>query len=142
MDADNSLGRAPRAAPIAESLARLIGRQIAEGVYRPGDKLPSLRELAQLHRYAKNTVVVAFEMLVARGLVEPRRGSGFYVLDTGPAQRAADEEPGQLSRAMDIVWLMREQLKTQPDAIAAGDGFPPVEWLADMRMDQIGRAHV
>ena len=136
MDADNSLGRAPRAAPIAESLARLIGRQIAEGVYRPGDKLPSLRELAQLHRYAKNTVVVAFEMLVARGLVEPRRGSGFYVLDTGPAQRAADEEPGQLSRAMDIVWLMREQLKTQPDAIAAGDGFPPVEWLADMRMDR------
>ena len=83
MDADNSPGRAPRAAPIAESLARLIGRQIAEGVYRPGDKLPSLRELAQLHRYAKNTVVVAFEMLVARGLVEPRRGSGFYVLLDG-----------------------------------------------------------
>ncbi len=73
MDADNSLGRAPRAAPIAESLARLIGRQIAEGVYRPGDKLPSLRELAQLHRYAKNTVVVAFEMLVARGLIQPKQ---------------------------------------------------------------------
>ena len=50
VDDDNPLGRAPRAAPIAESLARLIGRQIAEGVYRPGDKLPSLRELAQLHR--------------------------------------------------------------------------------------------
>ncbi|WP_175168544.1 aminotransferase-like domain-containing protein [Achromobacter kerstersii] len=129
-------GPRPRAAPIAESLAKLIGQQIADGVYRPGDKLPSLRELSQLHRYAKNTVVVAFEMLVARGLVEPRRGSGFFVLDGDFARKAADEEPGQLSRAMDIVWLMREQLKTQPDAVQAGDGFPPVEWLADMRMDR------
>ena len=136
MDDAHPPGRPQRAAPIAESLANLIGQQIADGVYRAGDKLPSLRELAQLHRYAKNTVVVAFEMLVARGLVEPRRGSGFYVLDVEHARAPADEESGQLSRAMDIVWLMREQLKTQPDAVAVGDGFPPVEWLADMRMDR------
>jgi len=136
MDEASLPGRRQRAAPIAESLARLIGQQIADGVYRAGDKLPSLRELAQLHRYAKNTVVVAFEMLVAQGLVEPRRGSGFFVLETGSARKTADEESGQLSRAMDIVWLMREQLKTQPDAVAVGDGFPPVEWLADMRMDR------
>ncbi|MDR7947062.1 aminotransferase-like domain-containing protein [Achromobacter aegrifaciens] len=136
MEAAHTGGRPQRAAPIAESLAKLIGQQIADGLYRPGDKLPSLRELAQLHRYAKNTVVVAFEMLVAQGLVEPRRGSGFFVLETKFARQAAEEEPGQLSRAMDIVWLMREQLKTQPDAVAVGDGFPPVEWLADMRMDR------
>jgi len=136
MDEASLPGRRQRAAPIAESLARLIGQQIADGVYRAGDKLPSLRELAQLHRYAKNTVVVAFEMLVAQGLVEPRRGSGFFVLETGRARKTAEEESGQLSRAMDIVWLMREQLKTQPDAVAVGDGFPPVEWLADMRMDR------
>ncbi|MCC3261850.1 winged helix-turn-helix domain-containing protein, partial [Paenibacillus polymyxa] len=86
----NPPGRPQRPAPIAESLANLIGQQIADGVYRAGDKLPSLRELAQLHRYAKNTVVVAFEMLVARGLVEPRRGSGFYVLDVDHARAAAD----------------------------------------------------
>lgn len=136
MEEASKPGRRPRAAPIAESLAKLIGQQIADGVYRPGDKLPSLRELSQLHRYAKNTVVVAFEMLVAQGLVEPRRGAGFFVLDGDFARKTADEEPGQLSRAMDIVWLMREQLKTQPDAVQAGDGFPPVEWLADMRMDR------
>jgi DNA-binding transcriptional MocR family regulator len=128
--------RAPREAPIAAGLARLIGQQIANGVYRSGDKLPSLREVAQLHRYAKNTVVVAFEMLVAQGLVEPRRGSGFYVVDRHYPRKPVEEESGQLSRAMDIVWLMREQLKTQPDAVAVGDGFPPVQWLADMRMDR------
>ncbi|OZI35498.1 GntR family transcriptional regulator [Bordetella genomosp. 1] len=132
----HSGARPRRGAPIAEGLAQLIGRQIAEGVYRPGDKLPSLRELAQLHRYAKNTVVVAFEILVAQGLVAPRRGAGFYVTQDAGARARPDEESGQLSRAMDIVWLMREQLRTQPDAVAAGDGFPPVAWLADMRMDR------
>src|SRR5256885_9467507 len=69
----------------------------------PGDKLPSLRELAQLHRYAKNTVVSAFDLLVSRGIVEPRRGSGFYVLGSGRGAQRTDEDAGQLGRAMDIV---------------------------------------
>ncbi|QIL70666.1 PLP-dependent aminotransferase family protein [Diaphorobacter sp. HDW4B] len=124
-----------RSAPIAETLADLIGQQIADGVYQPGDKLPSLRELAQLHRYAKNTVVSAFDLLVSRGMIEPRRGSGFYVTQQ---QRKAqpEEDSGQLERAMDTVWLAREQLITQPEVAAVGDGFPPIEWLADMRMDR------
>lgn len=128
-------GGSKRQAPIAERLADLIGQQITDGVYRAGDKLPSLRELAHLHSYAKNTVVAAFDLLVSRGLVESRRGSGFYV--QAQARHAPqDEDAGQLNRAMDVVWLMREQLKTQPDAVALGDGFPPIEWLADMRMDR------
>lgn len=125
-----------RSAPIAEKLADLIGQQIVNGIYQPGDRLPSLRELAQLHRYAKNTVVSAFDLLVSRGLVEPRRGSGFYVSPQVRKARAVDEDNGQLVRAMDTVWLAREQLIRQPEVAAVGDGFPPIEWLADMRMDR------
>ncbi|PWB20316.1 PLP-dependent aminotransferase family protein [Comamonas sp. JNW] len=126
-----------RKASIAEKLAAMLGRQMADGVLRAGDKLPSLRALAQLHGYAKNTVVAAFELLVSRGLVEARRGSGFYVLAQRPvAAVPAAEDSAPLQRAMDVVWLMREQLKTQPDALALGDGFPPVDWLADMRLDR------
>lgn len=120
---------------IADSLADTLARQIASGAYKAGDKLPSLRELAQLHGYAKNTVVAAFELLVSRGLVEPRRGSGYFVLAQS-TPKPVEEDAGSLGRAMDIVWLMREQLKTQPDAVAVGDGFPPVEWLADVRLDK------
>ncbi|KAF1045545.1 aminotransferase-like domain-containing protein [Xylophilus sp.] len=125
-----------RSSSIAERLADLIGQQIADGAYGAGDKLPSLRELAQLHRYSKNTVVAAFDLLVSRGVVEPRRGSGFFVLETARRAQRADENAGQLGRAMDIVWLMREQLKTEPGAVGVGDGFPPVDWLADMRLDR------
>jgi DNA-binding transcriptional MocR family regulator len=124
-----------RPASIATSLADSLERQIRQGAFKPGEKLPSLRELAQRHGYAKNTVVSAFELLVARELVEPRRGAGYFVRSVA-RPRGPDEEAGSLGRAMDIVWLMREQLKTQPDALSVGDGFPPVEWLAEARLDK------
>lgn len=120
---------------IAATLAASLERQIAEGAFKAGEKLPSLRELAELHGYAKNTVVAAFELLVARGIVEPRRGSGYYVL-AASAPKVAEEEAGSLGRAMDIVWLMREQLKWEDDQLSVGDGFPPVEWLAGARLDK------
>lgn len=120
---------------LASKLAESIQRQIAEGAFKAGEKLPSLRELAHLHGYAKNTVVAAFELLVTHGLVEPRRGAGFFVCAKAQAV-VPEEEAGSLGRAMDIVWLMREQLKSAPDALAVGDGFPPVEWLSEARLDK------
>ncbi len=124
-----------RPATIAATLAASIERQIAEGAFKPGDKLPSLRALALLHGYAKNTVVAAFEALVAAGVVEPRRGAGYYVTRR-PLARPAEDEAASLNRAMNIVWMMREQFKSVPDALPVGDGFPPVEWLADVRLDK------
>ncbi|RZJ03487.1 MAG: PLP-dependent aminotransferase family protein [Haliea sp.] len=85
--------------------------------------------------HPKNTVVAVFELLVSRGIVEPRRGSGYYVLAASGAV-APEEEAGSLGRAMDIVWLMREQLKWEADQLSVGDGFPPVEWLAGARLDK------
>lgn len=124
-----------KTAPIAESLADTLERQIRDGSLKPGDKLPSLRDFARLHGHAKNTIVAAFELLVSRGLVAPRRGSGYFVIDqVKPSTH--DEEAGSLGRAMDIVWLMREQLKTEPGTLSVGDGFPPVEWLSEARLDK------
>jgi DNA-binding transcriptional MocR family regulator len=124
-----------RSRSLSLTLADAIERQINSGAYKPGDKLPSLRELARLHGYAKNTVVTAFEHLVARGLVQARRGSGYYVAEQTRTTRS-DDDANTLSRAMDTVWLMREQLRTQPDSLAVGDGFPPVEWLREVRLDK------
>ena len=94
---DRSRGPAGRAAPLPTPLADSIERQIRDGAYKTGDNLPSLRELANLHKYAKNTVVTAFELLVSRGLVEPRRGSGYFVVDKPPSKQTSDEA-GSLGR--------------------------------------------
>ena len=119
---------------LTSTLVQLIRRQIAEGLHPPGSRLPSIREMAARHGCAKNTIVNVFDELTAQGVVEPRRGSGFFVCVTPP--RPKEEEEGSLSRAMDVVWLMREQLKHDPGHLRLGDGFPPVEWLHDVRLDK------
>jgi len=120
---------------LALTLADSLEQQIRGGAFKTGDRLPSLRVLAERHAYAKNTVVAAFELLVSRGLVEPRRGAGYFVRAL-PQSRPVEKETGSLGRAMDTVWLMREQLKNEPGTLAVGDGFPPVEWLSEARLDK------
>jgi DNA-binding transcriptional MocR family regulator len=121
--------------PLVETIADSLARQIADGTLRFGDKLPSIREFAKVHGYAKNTVVNAFEILAAKGIIEPRRGSGYFVA-RAPRPATPDDEPNLLERAMDTVWLMREQLKNTPDELRVADGFPPIEWLAECRLDK------
>ena len=60
----------------AADLALALRAEIASGAFPPGAPLPSVRDLALLHRLNPNTVVRAFAILADEGLVqaEPRRG--------------------------------------------------------------------
>jgi DNA-binding transcriptional MocR family regulator len=120
---------------LSDSMADNLARQIEEGVLPAGTKLPSIREYAEASGCSKNTVISAFDILTANGLIEPRRGSGFFVSRLVKAA-SETEETSTLDRAMDIVWLMREQLQVKPDVLNLGEGFPPVEWLEETRLDQ------
>ncbi|KVF25237.1 GntR family transcriptional regulator [Burkholderia vietnamiensis] len=122
-------------ATLSNSIADNLAGQIEEGLLPAGSRLPSIREYAEANGCSKNTVISAFDILTANGLIEPRRGSGFFV---ARRVKIADEveESSTLGRAMDIVWLMREQLQTRSDVLNLGEGFPPVEWLEETRLDQ------
>ncbi len=65
--------------PLYQQLAELLSREIASGAVEPGGRLPSEPELARRHRIGRPTVRQATELLVQRGLVERRRGSGTFV---------------------------------------------------------------
>lgn len=65
--------------PIYEQIvAQLIGA-IARGDLDPGEKIPSVRDLAQGLKTAPNTVVHAYQELEREGLIETRRGQGTFV---------------------------------------------------------------
>lgn len=57
---------------------------ILEGSLRAGAKLPSTRILAQELAIARNTVMGAYEQLLAEGYLEGKTGSGTYVARTLP----------------------------------------------------------
>ncbi|MGX7706560.1 aminotransferase-like domain-containing protein [Methylobacterium sp. Gmos1] len=110
---------------VEQVVAGLTGR-IDRGLLRPGERLPSIRAAAAAFAVSKNTIVHAYERLVASGRVESRPGSGFYVSGRRPAP-AATPAPVPL-RAVDSVWLLREQLDRHYD-VRVGDGRPPPAWM-------------
>ncbi len=72
----------PRAAAgRAEQLAAQLKREILNGTYRPGDKLPSETSLAQSLGVHRVTVREAMTQLSQLHLVERRPGAGTVVLD-------------------------------------------------------------
>lgn len=68
--------------PLYHQLAELLGERIRRGELTPGGRLPSEPELSRLHRIGRPTVRQATDLLMRRGLVERRRGSGTYVRHT------------------------------------------------------------
>jgi len=71
--------------PLYHQLAALLSGRIESGELQAGARLPSEPELSREHGIGRPTVRQATELLVQRGLIERRRGSGTYV--RSPEQR-------------------------------------------------------
>jgi len=65
--------------PLREQIVTQIVLGMASGELRPGQRLPSTRELARRFRLHPNTVSAAYRQLEREGRVELRRGSGVFV---------------------------------------------------------------
>lgn len=64
---------------IYKNIADEIESMIEQGVLQPGDKLPSLIELAERFGVSRATVREAFSSLQGKGLIELRHGTGTFV---------------------------------------------------------------
>ena len=62
-----------------EKAAQQLEEQIQKGVYRPGDKLPSVRHLSRQLKVSISTVLQAYTRLEDLGIIKARPQSGFYV---------------------------------------------------------------
>ncbi|MBX3701846.1 MAG: GntR family transcriptional regulator [Dokdonella sp.] len=67
--------------PIYRQLRDRVVAMILDGVLKPGDALPSVRQVAGDFQINPITVSKAYQELVDEVLVEKRRGLGMYVTD-------------------------------------------------------------
>lgn len=109
-----------------ETIVDTIIARIERGVIRPGERLPSIRGASEMFGASKNTIVDAYDRLVASGQIESKPGSGFYVSMHRP-KRAETAGPAKVE-AVDSVWLLREQLEKRYE-VRVGDGRPPAAWM-------------
>jgi DNA-binding transcriptional MocR family regulator len=111
-------------------LAARLAQRIETHALRPGTRLPSIRNCAVESRVSRSTVVEAYERLIAQGLVESRRGSGFYVRlrQANHARRRAVMHTPPAS-VLDVSWLLRAQRRQSPGSEQPGAGLLPENWL-------------
>ncbi|HOB90954.1 MAG: GntR family transcriptional regulator [Bacillota bacterium] len=78
--------------PIYQQMIDEVKRAIARGELKPGDKLPSHRDMAQEIRVNPNTVQRAYREMEQGGLVQTLRGLGTFISDDPTlVERTRDE---------------------------------------------------
>lgn len=65
--------------PIYVQITEQIRRQLAEGKLKPGDQLPTVREMAADLRVNYNTIARAYRLLDEAGLISTQQGRGTYI---------------------------------------------------------------
>lgn len=70
--------------PLYLQLADKIATLASSGALKPGTRLPGSRALADSLSLSRSTVIAALDELCARGVIEPRRGSGHVIVGVRP----------------------------------------------------------
>ncbi len=68
--------------PIYVQIVEQVQQALAAGQLKPGDQLPTVRQLASDIRVNFNTVARAYRMLDEAGLISTQQGRGTYILES------------------------------------------------------------
>jgi GntR family transcriptional regulator len=110
-------------APIYRQLKERVVGMMLDGVLKPGDALPSVRQIAAEYQLNPITVSRAYQELADEALVEKRRGLGMYVIDGARDKLLASERERFLREEWPLVLDRIRRLGLDPEAlIRAGKG--------------------
>jgi DNA-binding transcriptional MocR family regulator len=121
-----------------EQVAERLGDAIAAGTLRPGDRLPSVRQLSLRERVSISTVLQAYLHLEAVGLIETRPQSGHYVrrrerprlAEPLVSRPAASATPVTVSALVARVY----RAAREPRLVQLGAAWPAPELLPTRRL--------
>ena len=124
-----------------ERIADDISHMIDFGTFRPGDCLPSVRELSRQRGVSIATVLQAYYLLEARGLIEAHDRSGFYVRTAPPS---ALPEPDISAPGPDPTGVSVRELVTEvsladtrhPNLVQLGAAHPNARLGAAMALNR------
>ncbi len=126
-----------------EKVAARIVEMIEQGVYRPGDRLPSIRGLSRRMSVSINTTVEAYADLENMGVVEARPQSGYYVRPrlAEPAgsrpKSGEDEEPVACCVSLEDGPLRVMRTLADPSLVPLGGGIPNPDLLPIDRLNRM-----
>jgi GntR family transcriptional regulator len=105
--------------PIYLQLKERVVAMMLDGVLKPGDALPSVRQVAADFQLNPITVSRAYQELVDETLVEKRRGLGMYVTEGAPEKLLASERERFLREEWPAVMARIQRLGLKMDELLA-----------------------
>lgn len=122
-------------------IAQGIEEMVHAGTLRPGDRIPSIRQLSRQHRVSAPTVLQAYTILENRRIIEARPRSGFFVRSRLASQlkptavRAKNPAPQSLSQFPPLMALVADI--TNPRFVPMGGANPGAELLPGKKLARI-----
>ena len=109
-------------------LAEQTGKLITDGVLRPGERLPSVRQACRIHAISPVTVTQAYYLLESRGLIEARPRSGYFVrarLDPRLPEPEMSHPVGGSTQLQvsDFIFQILDSVR-DPSVVPLGSSFP------------------
>ena len=117
--------------PIYTQIVNQIQSQLANGILKPGDQLPTVRALAQELRVNFNTVARAYRILDEVRIISTQQGRGTYITEIPPpkvSERLRSESLEALTQRFineairlgfsekEISQMVRDSLKVRKEA--------------------------
>ncbi len=87
--------------PLYEQVIDGIKEQVLKGLLKPGDQIPSIRQLAGMLMITPNTVSKAYQELERQGVIETVRGKGTFIamkIDTPMKETKVKEVKSNLKK--------------------------------------------
>ncbi|AFM33983.1 MULTISPECIES: PLP-dependent aminotransferase family protein [Stutzerimonas stutzeri subgroup] len=115
-----------------QRIAQQLAEDIRRGVYRPGERVPSVRKMSRQLSVSHATVLQAYANLEDQGMIRARPQSGFYVHQTpvltAPTPDIAQvERPKLVTRSSIINQVLSESRRE--GLIPLGAAVPHVDYL-------------
>ena len=119
---------------LAEQLAERFAGRIRDRLLAPGARLPSVRQCAAQQGLSPSTVVAAYDLLLAQGLVVAERNRGFFVRQRAAVPPVASKPLVGGLRAgppVNAGALIRGMFQPPGERPQPGMGAFPPEWMAN-----------
>ena len=104
-------------APIYRQLKERVIAMMLDGVLRPGDALPSVRQVAADYQLNPITVSRAYQELADEALVEKRRGLGMFVTEEASRKLLSNERERFLNEDWPLVLARIQRLGLDLDEL-------------------------
>ena len=127
-----------------ERVARRVVEQVNKGIYRPGERVPSVRRLSDQLDVSIATVIEAYRRLEDDGVLEARPQSGYYVRLRqwqSPAEPAVSCPPCTPTTVSNIDLAMRVLKNARrADVVHLSIASPYAGYLPTRRLNRIAAA--